>query len=245
MERAFVYGDLLIETMILDNGFIRYQEDHLHRLNAGMEYLQMNGKLNLDQFGKMIHCAMPGESSRRVRLLAYRNADGLYKPDSNEVVYEVEHRPFENPKQQIEQIGFYRSNYKACCPLSAFKTGNALIYILALKEAELKNWDDVLIVNEFGRVCEASSSNVFIIKDQRVITPPLSEGCVMGVMRAVLLRKMAEAGIDFFEQPVLPDDIESADELFLTNAVHQVVSVERYGTKTYMQTQTNRIRMLL
>lgn len=108
---------------------------------------------------------------------------------------------------------------------SNFKTLNAVRYVAAALEAKKRAWDDVLILNARDRICEATSSNVFWWEKDLLCTVPLSEGCVAGVQRALLLAAAAAAGFAIQEKPVTFAALQSADEIFLTNAIRGLLPV--------------------
>ncbi|MFA6262168.1 MAG: aminotransferase class IV [Bacteroidia bacterium] len=245
MERAFVYGDLLFETMAVVEGNIRHVRDHAARLNAGLKYLGLPATMDVNKLESLLRPAVREQSQARIRLIAYSKADGFYRSSSKDVQFEVEVFPLPDEQKKIQQIGIYPGDWKPTSPLSNFKTGNALVYIQALKFAADKGWDDVLILNQYGHICEAASSNLFWVKDGQLFTPPLSEGCVMGVMRAVLLRHLPMHDFELEEKPAVLMELLQADELFLTNAIHRIQSVECLDGKLYADTLTAKIRNTL
>jgi branched-subunit amino acid aminotransferase/4-amino-4-deoxychorismate lyase len=87
---------------------------------------------------------------------------------------------------QLANVGIYEAIAKPMNVLSALKSSNALLYVLASNFAKENSFDDVVLLNAAGRVCEATSSNLFVIKDEKIFTPSVTEGCVEGVLRTVL-----------------------------------------------------------
>ncbi|MEO5562581.1 MAG: aminotransferase class IV, partial [Chitinophagaceae bacterium] len=92
-------------------------------------------------------------------------------------------------------------------------------------------------MNEHERIADAGIANVFLIKNKTIITPPLIEGCVGGVMRKYLLEKIGST-YKIKEEPITIDMVLEADELFLTNAVKGIRWVKQFRNKTYQHTQT-------
>ena len=93
------------------------------------------------------------------------------------------------------------------------------------ERAHEQGLDEVILLNERGEVAECTSANVFVVHGSRVATPPLSSGCLPGVTRAVLLEQIG--GVD--EKTLFPEDLESADEVFITSTTRElmpVVSIE-------------------
>jgi branched-chain amino acid aminotransferase len=97
------------------------------------------------------------------------------------------------------------------------------------ERAQEQGLDEVVLLNERGEVSECTSANIFIAEGGRAWTPPLDSGCLPGVTRAVLLEEIRAAGIDVREKTLLPEDLESADEVFITSTTREllpVVSIE-------------------
>src|SRR6185436_7845786 len=130
--------------------------------------------------------------------------------------------PLPARKGRIDRIGIYDQYKKPCQALSNLKSGNALLSVMSSKFAEQQGWNDAIILNERGDICEATSSNVFVVKDNVIYTPPLEDGCVMGTMRAFILDHLSGSrNTDKFqvmEKTIAVQDFGEADEVFLTNA---------------------------
>ena len=97
------------------------------------------------------------------------------------------------------------------------------------ERAREQGLDEVVLLNERGEVSECTSANLFAVHGSRVLTPPLSSGCLPGVTRAVLLEELKFADLQVQERVLLPPDLESADEVFLASTTREllpVVSVE-------------------
>lgn len=176
--------------------------------------------------------------NKRGRLVISRLSTGFYLPSSNEVSFSFEEWPLPLPRLIIDKLDVYDEQYKACTSLSNIKSGNALIYVLASKFAANHSLNDVLILNEHGRIAEATSSNLFIVKDKTVFTPPLTEGPVNGVMRNVILDKSIKLGIQIQEKPIGIKDLLEADECFLTNVIGGITAVKNFRNKVFKTTVT-------
>jgi branched-chain amino acid aminotransferase len=111
-------------------------------------------------------------------------------------------------------IGIYRENYKSRGPLSNIKSGNALIYVLASIWAKQHSLDDALLLNDLGNIIESTRANIFWTKDNICYTPPLSEGCIAGVMREEIMSKEM-----VIEKACKMGDLLNAESIFLTNAL--------------------------
>lgn len=105
------------------------------------------------------------------------------------------------------------------------KSLNYLNPILARLEANHVGADEAIMLNAAGRVAEGTADNVFIVRDQRLLTPPVTEGALDGVTRALVLELARAAGIESAEQPLAPYDLHTADECFLTGTAAELVPV--------------------
>jgi branched-chain amino acid aminotransferase len=94
-----------------------------------------------------------------------------------------------------------------------------------LEMAQRDGFDEVILLNEFDRVAECTSANVFAVFGSSVTTPPLGEGCLPGITREVLLDGVDLDGIHFSERPLAIDDLYQADEVFVTSTTRGLLPV--------------------
>ncbi len=99
--------------------------------------------------------------------------------------------------------------------------------------AQKNKLDDAIILNAFERICESAIANIFIIKGESVFTPPLSEGCVAGVMRRWMLEKFSLKNYAVTEKELSIEEVLDADEFFLTNSIHPIRWVKTFREKNY------------
>ena len=98
-----------------------------------------------------------------------------------------------------------------------------------------------MLLKQEGYLCESLSSNVFVWYEKKLYTPAISEGCIEGVMRKVVIEMALDSGIEVIEAQISPDILMAADEIFHTNAIHGVQWVMGYKQKRYF----NRISRML
>jgi branched-chain amino acid aminotransferase len=122
---------------------------------------------------------------------------------------------------------------KSCDLFSNIKSNNYLPYVMAGLFAKKNQLSDTIILNSHERVCETSTANIFIVKDNNIYTPPLSEGCVAGTIRRRILEKVSLENYRVSEKILSIDDVLEADEFFFTNAIHPVRWVKNFRNKTY------------
>ncbi|MBS7564611.1 aminotransferase class IV [Mucilaginibacter sp. Bleaf8] len=240
-NRAFKYGDGLFESMRLVNGQLKFADLHANRLQNGMRDLKMDGYSNLDAWflkEKAEELAIWNKVKQgRIRLTVYRDAGGLYTPNDNRSGWCMELEPDQGLAYQLNHRGVIMNVYnellKPINYLSNHKTCNSLLYVMAGVYKMQHRLDDVFILNQHGFLCEALSSNVFVWYDNHLYTPALSEGCVAGVMRQVIIDSAVERDIPVTEAQINPDILNEADEVFLTNATKGIQWVMGYGVKRY------------
>ena len=114
----------------------------------------------------------------------------------------------------------------AASALAGVKTISWLNSVWAANEAHKEGFDEVVLLNERGEVSECTAANLFIVKNEKVLTPPLSSGCLEGVTRGVLMEIASEAGTSVGEQTLRMEDVLGADEVFITSTNRNVIGVK-------------------
>ena len=240
-NRAFKYGDGLFESMRLMKGELKFAEIHADRLQRGMKALKIDGYSQMDAWflkEKVAELAIRNKAKHaRIRLTVYRDAGGLYTPSQNKMGYCMELTPIDEPRYFLNGKGLIMDIFtdlpKPTNYLSNIKTCNSLVYVMAGIFKSQNRLDEVFLLNQNGFLCEAGSSNIFVWYKDHLYTPALSEGCVEGVMRQVIINIAKENNIGVTEAQISPDILYEADEVFLTNASRGVQCVMGYGVKRY------------
>ncbi|RZL48889.1 MAG: hypothetical protein EOO93_24325, partial [Pedobacter sp.] len=181
------------------------------------------------------------ENNGRLRFSFFRKAGGFYTPETNDAEFIIEGWESTNEGFQLNANGLtvdiYTEIEKHPNILSLYKTSNAQIYVMAAIYKKAHNLDDCLLVNSRNRIIESIDSNLFLVKDNTLFTPPLNEGCVAGTMREFLLHIANKQKIVVHENPLTIEDLLLADEAFLTNALYGIRWINTCKSKTY----TNKI----
>jgi branched-chain amino acid aminotransferase len=103
---------------------------------------------------------------------------------------------------------------------------------LAKQEAMNQSYDEAILLNTASNVADGSISNVFMVNDNQVITPPVSDGALPGVVRSILLEEFSQ-DFTIIERSISPKELMLADEVFLTNALMGIKSINKLGTKHF------------
>ncbi len=250
-NRAFRYGDGVFETIKVARGKVLWADKHFSRIMKGSHILQLNMPADWTQHRFEEHIIQlysanhPNQGPARIRLSLFRDQGGFYAPLTNNAAFLIESEPLDHELFILNtkgvSIDLYEHIRKPVNLLSALKSINAQLYVLASLHKREQGTGDCLLMNEFGHIAEATSSNLFIKQKGLLITPPLSEGCVDGVMRRVIIEVAASQQISLKEQPIRPADLKKAEEVFLTNTIHGVRWVSNYQDRMYGNTLSSQL----
>ena len=145
----------------------------------------------------------------KIRLTVYREDGGLYTPIANKANYCIEISGIEHNYFEINTKGLHVDLFseikKQTHPLSNFKTNNCLIYVLAGLYKSEKKIDDCILLNDKSHVCEAISSNLFLVINGALYTPAIIEGCLDGVMRKIIIENAPKHRINIYEPAIMPE----------------------------------------
>lgn len=246
-NRSFRYGDGLFETMLLQHGRIVLQELHMDRLFRSLSLLEYHTTqlpsapelvaeiLKLCEANNLLEKAV-------IRLNVFRGEGGLYdSPGSPGYVIETSASKTAANLEGLH-IGICHDAIKTAGIYSGLKSNSFQPYTIAALYSAKKNWDDSLVLNQYGRVCEATIANVFCIKDNIIYTPPLAEGCIEGVARRYLLHNLPLKDYDIREAAIEVDFLKEADEIFLTNVVRGIRPVITWEDRQYKNNTTRELQ---
>lgn len=234
-DRGFLYGDGVFETLRAYRGRIFRLADHLDRLHRSAKQIHLTVPEAPDKLESLLYETLKrNELPDAILRLTLSRGEGSgfdIAPDTPPTLV-ITARPVESlPKAR------YRDGVSVLLvPDSAphlpgaaqqAKSANFLPYILARRMArEADHWDAVLL-NHRGEVCDASTSNVFVVHDGTLKTPPLNEYVLAGITRKGVLELALRLGIEAREETILASDLLQADEVFLTNTGIELLPVTR------------------
>ncbi len=241
-NRGLRYGDTLFEAIRVLNGKVPFINYHLDRLLEGMKMMKMicPPELNALQLTGIINELVQRNDciNARLRLSVIRKDGGLYRPPSDEVDVLIEFAGLDKGYFELNEQGLIIDAYldmkKPANLLSTVKSGSSLFYVLAGIFARENNLDECLLMNEEDLVAEALHSNIFIFQNKSIYTPPLSQYCINGVMRSVILEVANEENYSVVETPLNMAQVMAADEVMLTNAVTGLKWVAKFREKSYV-----------
>jgi branched-chain amino acid aminotransferase len=240
-NRAYRYGDGLFETMRMMEGNLMYFKFHIERLFRGMDALKLKYHKAFDQefiASEIFSLARTNKiyKNARIRFSVFRDDGGWYTPEKNTFQYVIEIESLDSAAYNSERgliVDVYKDLRKDFSSISALKTINALPYVLAGVYRKENQLDECILLNREDNIVESISSNVFLVKENKVYTPSINEGCIDGVMRKVVIELLKKKGITLYETKLPVALLEHSDEIFLTNALKGIQSVVGIGAKRY------------
>jgi len=238
-NRAFSYGDSIFDTSKFAHGEIQFLEDHYFRLMASMRMLRMEIPLSFtqdffkDEILKTIsNCGF--KETARIKFTIFRNSGGYYTPKTNKISYLIEVNELVKIVKNSYIVDLFKDYHVNTDLLSTLKTNNRIINVLSSIYANENELDNCLLINQNKHVVEANNANVFLIFGNKIVTPPVSDGCIKGVLRKKVIESIQQTGEFILEEKsISPFDLQKADSLFLTNSIIGIQAVTNYRKKEY------------
>jgi len=242
-NRAFKYGDSIFESFLIQNKSWVFFADHFQRLTIGSNLLSLQIPAN---FQEKLKAALNNLPSNFIhgngRLMLFRNGDGKYTPNDNSCSWLLtcKQNNLEGYPSQEKGIQIDLSDKVVLTPtfLNNHKTGNALPYIIASIEKEEKGVNDLLLLGPARNIVESTNANLFIRQKSQIYTPPLSQGCLAGILRKKFIELIqADSKFELREEPIALNDFTQADEVWLTNTSDGIRWVQRYRSCNFANDQ--------
>ena len=253
-NRALKYGDGFFESIRLIQGKAPFLDLHFQRLISNLKLLdfEIPNYFSVTHFEELLkklaheNCI---ESGGRARINIFRVGDGNYVSQSSHLNFIIEMQPLNDSQFKLNEkglrLGVYRENLKSVSSLGNVKSNSSLLFVLAGLWSKNHGFDDALILNTQNRICEATASNLFVFRENELLTPALSEGCVDGVMRKIITKISEKTACRTQETQIELEELESAEEVILTNAVQGLKWVEHFGGTTFRNSKSKQLIALL
>jgi len=226
-QAGLICGWGIFTTLRISRGEAFAYERHWRRLEKDaaltrlpMPYTAAKVRVHLHE---VIRANQVSEGCARIYLVY--NTVGFWQSDEKQpqvdlIIYSAslpEHR--ETVRLALREHGRH-----ATSPLAGVKSISWLNNVWAVSEAAREGFDEVVMLNERGEVAECTSANIFAVKSEKILTPPLNSGCLEGVTRGILMEIAPEAGVSVVEQALRPEDLYSADEVFISSTNRNLIS---------------------
>ncbi len=242
-NRSFLYGDGIFETIKVVDRKILFLEDHYFRLMASMRIVRMKIPKNftMEFFESQILLLtdkLSMSESARVRITVFRNDGGFYLPEENTVSYIIEASALTSKEYKITtsnyEVDLFKDSFISKQLLSTLKTTSKILNVTASIFAQENDLNSCILLNEDKNVVETISGNIFMLMDNKLITPSISEGCLNGIMRKQVLKLINQfPEMQIEESSISPFDLQKADELFITNVIIGIQPISKYRKKEY------------
>jgi len=242
-NRSFLYGDGIFETIKVVDRKILFLEDHYFRLMASMRIVRMKIPKNftMEFFESQILLLtdkLSMSESARVRITVFRNDGGFYLPKENSVSYIIEASALTSKEYKITtsnyEVDLFKDSFISKQLLSTLKTTSKILNVTASIFAQENDLNSCILLNEDKNVVETISGNIFMLMDNKLITPSISEGCLNGIMRKQVLKLINQfPEMQIEESSISPFDLQKADELFITNVIIGIQPISKYRKKEY------------
>jgi branched-chain amino acid aminotransferase len=253
-NRGTFYGDGVFETLRCYNGKALLFEEHYFRLMSSMRILRMNipefftPEFLEESIMELLQKQGLNKDHARVRITVWRKSGGLYTPKDLSVNYSISTTILPSKFKNVtkKEIDLFKDHFVYGSMLSTLKSTNKAVNILAGIYASENEYDDLFLLNQDKMVVEAISGNVFLRNGDVIKTPPISDGCLNGIMRAHIIKQFKKMlNYEFTEETITPFELQRADEIFVTNIINGVQSVTKYRKKSYVtDTASELIEML-
>ncbi len=243
-NRGYAYGDGLFETIKAVHGKLLFFEDHYFRLMASMRIMRMEIPMSFtleflqDEILKTLKANQLDKATSRVKLQVHRVEGGLYQPESNDVEFMVSVKALDQNFYLLNEgdyeVDLFKDFYVSPSLISTLKTNNKALNVVGSIYAKENKLANCLLINTNKSVVEALNGNVFLVKGNTIKTPPLSDGCLKGIIRKQLIEiinLMDEYTLE--EASISPFEIQKADEMFITNVITGIQPVSKYRKKQF------------
>lgn len=233
-DRGLLYGDSVFETLGTYGGRPFALREHVRRLRHSAELVYIDLSLSDEGLLEEIAAAVAqsGNAESYVRVIVTRGSGelgldpALAVAPQRIIIVTPLHRPVQTAYEQGVSAITYKTQRTTDETLAmGAKVGNYLVAVLAMKQAKARSANEALIVDRDGRLVEGATSNLFLVKNGQLLTPPDSAGILVGITRAVVLEAAALEGLPVvFSCPKL-EDLKDTEELFITSSIRQMLAV--------------------
>jgi branched-chain amino acid aminotransferase len=234
-DRGFLYGDGIFETLRTYNGKPFKLTEHLERMRCSAEKLKISFEYSNTEISETITKLLEKNSVQdayiRITLSRGEGGSALQMSDVLRSTFLIQAKsltPYDE-KLYTEGMSLAVSGHRrsTTSPIYSHKTTNLLTSILLKEEAGSKSAHDSIVLNTDGYVAECIVSNIFMVKDGSVITPPLDTNILPGITRRTVLDVCQNSGIPASEESFKIETLTNSDEVFITNSLMEIMPVSR------------------
>ena len=254
LNRSFLYGDGIYESIRIFKGKVLFLGDHLRRLEKGMKLLGFDFEAEtfqqeLTQQLKTTLEANLITGHGRAKIHIFRAGTGAYKPLENNPyflmeAYSLKDDYFNYQIHRVQRLKSYKEIPLAFGLLSGLRTASSLPYIMAAQYAQAEEVDDVVLLSAQGHVAETSKGNLFAVRKKHIFTPSLQTGCINGILRNQVIRLCDRMRIPLTERKFTPKFLRRCEEVFIVDTLQGISVVSQYDKYSYDLDQASLVPFL-
>ena len=236
-DRGFLLGDGLFETIRCDNGKPLALQAHWNRLVAGIKYLELSLTISLEEAQSTIEKLLIANNlnqlaGARITITRGTGPRGISIPKQSYPTILIIVFPL---NKNLDPVSLCTNDIRIneYSPLTKFKTLNYLDKIIARQQAHAQGFDDTILLNTKNHVVSTTTANIFFVKNNILYTPALKEGVLPGITRQQIIELATEQNIECQEGTYTIDDLNSANEVFITNSLIGVRAVARINNMKF------------
>ncbi|MCP4333874.1 MAG: branched-chain-amino-acid transaminase [Gammaproteobacteria bacterium] len=253
-DHGLLYGDGVFEGLRFYQGKTFMLEAHLQRLQSSARAIGLELPYSLQQIAQVIEQLIDAYSSDSgyLRLVVTRGVGNLgldpqkcSQPNLFIIADQIAVMDISEQGQGVSLHVAQTRRTPARCLDPKIKSLNYLNNILARIEANRAGMDEALMLNLEGNVSEGSVDNIFIVSDGELLTPPLEDGMLEGVTRAVIIDVASRAGIACRETSLRVSDLQQSQECFLTGTGAELIPVRQIDDTVFAPVATPLIPVIM
>lgn len=239
LDRGVTLGDGLFETIRCEEGQLFFHVAHLARLARGARLLEIPWNLTSEEFLAICHQVLDANSLKTARLRVTltrgepSNSPEIGAPQTAPTLIINAQAVDQSALDAARDRGWtahlvdFPRNHRS--PLAQIKTTSYQECLLARQQARRKGADEGILLNTDGHLAEGAMSNIFVVRGENVYTPPVADGALPGIVRLKVGLICARHGINHEEKSLTNDDLRTANEVFMTNSIIEIMPVVRLG----------------
>jgi branched-chain amino acid aminotransferase len=233
-DRGLMHGLGLFETILAVDGEPVFAGHHVERLRASCERLGWPFEFPdiLETMRQLIKSNELTTGRARIRLAITAGSGVVHDLSlgSDHIVWMTAAPVGEAPQATAVNLSPWPRNERSA--LAGLKCASYAENLMALERAARLGFEETVFLNTAGHVCEAATSNVFMVRNGAVLTPPLTSGCLPGITRALVIEMARKLGLSCEERDLPSDELHAVDELFLTSSIRGVMAISRFEQRT-------------
>jgi len=235
LDRGMTLGLGLFETILALDGRPVFFDQHLERMHRGCTRLGW-----MLEFTELEHAAREllvrndltaGRARIRLAITAGAGTLNTLTQGSDSLLWMIALPVTESPPEIRATIAPWPRNEHSA--LAGLKCNSYAENLVALAHARRAGFQESIFLNTAGHLCEAATANLFLVKKQVLLTPPLTAGCLAGIARDMVLKLAHNSEIESRTTPLTLQDLHTADEVFLTSSINGLASVSQIDATSY------------